>query len=437
MKWICCISVLVLVPFISVGQARFDANWCFGNGAGIDFSDTANIRTFRQSGMTFETCASFSNFLGKLLFFLQADYSQPTQNPMLLVDSLGNTLQGGDSINVGISATNGALFLPRSQNVITLFHLGYYDFFTCQACYTLMRTEILVDSTGMGVVSKNQGMGLSDIEEKIAAVRHANGNDWWIYLHGVFRGLNGLCTDTFYRYLITPDAILGPFIQQVGRPSCENYGFAGEMVVSDNGSRMARVSFGDDILEIFSIDRCTGLLTSVYTDTIIAYSCEFSPDGKMLYVVQSLDSLAVVSEDRSLVQYDFSVSDVSPTKTTLFTTIDQQIYLAQLEAGGGKCFLTAVSFISQNDSPNRSLSVINSPNSSGVACSFQPFSLSLADSSYTDYGLPNMPNYNLGPIGIYKAGAGRDTVLCPGNSGLRLGTPPLAKLVYRWEPAST
>ncbi len=43
------------------------------------------------------------------------------------------------------------------------------------------------------------------------------------------------------------------------------------------------------------------------------------------------------------------------------------------------------------------MSVINSPDSLGAACNFQPFSVNLGGNR-TYYGLPNYPNYNLGPL---------------------------------------
>jgi hypothetical protein len=46
---------------------------------------------------------------------------------------------------------------------------------------------------------------------------------------------------------------------------------------------------------------------------------------------------------------------------------------------------------------NSNLSVIEEPDSAGAACSFQPYSFSLGGQR-TYWGLPNLPNYNLGPL---------------------------------------
>jgi hypothetical protein len=51
------------------------------------------------------------------------------------------------------------------------------------------------------------------------------------------------------------------------------------------------------------------------------------------------------------------------------------------------------------------LSVINSPDSLGAACGLQPYSFYLGGAR-TYGGLPNNPNYNLGP----KVGSGCDTL---------------------------
>ena len=46
---------------------------------------------------------------------------------------------------------------------------------------------------------------------------------------------------------------------------------------------------------------------------------------------------------------------------------------------------------------NENLSVINFPDSAGAACGFSPFSVYLG-AKRTYYGLPNNPNYELGPL---------------------------------------
>ena len=54
---------------------------------------------------------------------------------------------------------------------------------------------------------------------------------------------------------------------------------------------------------------------------------------------------------------------------------------------------------------NMNLSVINSPDSLGAACDFQPYSFYLGGGR-TYWGLPNNPNYDLGPL----AGSSCDTL---------------------------
>ncbi|MBK8846993.1 MAG: hypothetical protein IPO27_10775 [Bacteroidetes bacterium] len=46
---------------------------------------------------------------------------------------------------------------------------------------------------------------------------------------------------------------------------------------------------------------------------------------------------------------------------------------------------------------NENLSVINEPDSLGAKCDYQPFSFYLGGKR-TYYGLPNNPNYELGPL---------------------------------------
>lgn len=60
---------------------------------------------------------------------------------------------------------------------------------------------------------------------------------------------------------------------------------------------------------------------------------------------------------------------------------------------------------------NMNLSVINDPDQPGLSCNFQPYSFYL-DSKRTYYGLPNNPDYELGPL----AGSPCDTLTGVGES---------------------
>jgi hypothetical protein len=84
------------------------------------------------------------------------------------------------------------------------------------------------------------------------------------------------------------------------------------------------------------------------------------------------------------------------------------------------------------------LSVINYPDSFGLSAGFEKFKLYLGDSSYVSLGLPNFPNYRLGALSIYEAGAGRDTIICTDSTinqkVVQLGSPTINWVQYQWYP---
>jgi hypothetical protein len=87
---------------------------------------------------------------------------------------------------------------------------------------------------------------------------------------------------------------------------------------------------------------------------------------------------------------------------------------------------------------DKNLSVINSPNSLGTACNFQAFSFYVGPHGTTFLGLPNFPNYNLGPMGIYNADAGKDTIICTNSAqSVQLGQEAEPGIVYQWQPAAS
>lgn len=84
---------------------------------------------------------------------------------------------------------------------------------------------------------------------------------------------------------------------------------------------------------------------------------------------------------------------------------------------------------------NTNLGVINYPDSSAQACAFIPFSFSLGNSARTRWGLPNMPNYNLGATSIYQADAGIDTFYCIGDTIKAVGIglkDTIPGVTYTW-----
>ncbi|MBK6640365.1 MAG: hypothetical protein IPG39_03600 [Bacteroidetes bacterium] len=64
---------------------------------------------------------------------------------------------------------------------------------------------------------------------RLTTCKHANGRDWWLISHK-YR------SNIYYKFLITPDTILGPYTQQIGIVT-SNYDGFGSARFSPDGSK--------------------------------------------------------------------------------------------------------------------------------------------------------------------------------------------------------
>src|SRR5690606_18099788 len=150
-----------------------------------------------------------------------------------------------------------------------------------------------------GVVMKNQLLLLPSTE-KVAAVRHCNGVDWWIVGHEATpQGSN-----RFFSFLLSSAGISTPVISASGSfKSRIRSTKGGVMNFSPNGLKLA-MSIGPDVdigdpprstLELFDFDPASGIVSNGFiVDEFLfgngiggtAYGIEFSPNNDFLYIAR-------------------------------------------------------------------------------------------------------------------------------------------------------
>jgi len=172
------------------------------------------------------------------------------------------------------------------------------------------------------------------------------------------------------------------------------------------------------VIELFDFDRCTGLLSNHrYLKNNLGtndekerfWSVEFSSSSRYLYVATA---------DWTSYLYQFDLQNANPwASRVLLDSIDVPLAPAStIRRGPDNRIYRAIAWnngLSYNypypDSAwniyNTHLSVINHPDSAGLACDYQPFSVYLPGCR-TYLGLPNNPDYTLGPL----AGSPCDTL---------------------------
>src|SRR5690606_22452700 len=132
-----------------------------------------------------EANAAMSDSSGNLLFYLgRTSYFEGGMN---VYDKFNNLVSNGDSIKIELSATNGALILPKphSDHVFYLFHKFLYETSTTcpnYSCFEFYTSIADYTSHNFTLIGKNTPILLEPSSEKLAAVRHANGEDWWLLM---------------------------------------------------------------------------------------------------------------------------------------------------------------------------------------------------------------------------------------------------------------
>ncbi|MBK6732321.1 MAG: T9SS type A sorting domain-containing protein [Bacteroidetes bacterium] len=382
-----------------------DANWVFGDSVGLKFEDDGSFNIFNSKMSAYEASASISDSMGNLLFYSNGEKVWNKNNEIMMN---GENLEIGLSTSYGSSLTQGVIILPDfdGNKLYYIFYIAYQFFPTENYGLRYAVVDMSLDG-GLGeVVEKNVSIYDDITTEKLQAVKHANGRDWWLLTRQWNNDVENLNELQFIRYLITPDSIKGPYFQNYG-PGNEwtttNFGSTGEMVFSPQGYKLAYTAGSN--LDIYDFDRCNGQLSNVQTiydlDEIGIYSCAFSPDGNKVYVS--------TYESKKLYQYCLNCNEVIDSTQELIYNIGGSYVIAQMELGpDDKIYIATPYFSMPSDVysiKNKTLCVINNPNELGLACDFDTNTVFLGVAR-TLYGLPNMPNYNLGAL----AGSGCDTL---------------------------
>lgn len=391
------ITLIGLLHFMNaVGQnSGLSNNWLMGyqSLAGppggqtrINFFNGTPVITYDSIDMDFNhTHANISDTAGNMLFYT---------NGHDIADATDQIMQNGFGLNPGAYANafpdgflipQGALIIrkPDTYNIYYLFHhtLDNYPGTGSYSYHFYVTTIDMNLNGGLGaVVSKNISL-INDTMNvgKITACKHGNGRDWWVIVHRVN-------SDKYYKLLVTPYGIQGPFSQNIGLYRMWD---AGQAKFSPDGKRFAYYHYFNG-LDVYDFDRCTGLFSNARTDTSLPWivgnvGCAFSANSNVLYVGNIL----------KVYQYDCNATTLLAGRTEVATYdsfVDPQnflgTYLCYPElAPDGKIYITT-------GNSTQFMHVINNPDTLGLNCNVAQHGIYLPSLYFNT--LPNHPNYFLG-----------------------------------------
>ena len=273
---------------------------------------------------------------------------------------------------------------------------------------------------GLGDFTSMNTVLTSSVPQGICLIRHSNGKDTWVVVHG-------WNNNNFMAYLFTDNGVTGPVISSAGPVLSQstNY-FGGTFTASHAGDRIATQMTNTPDLYLFDFDNSTGRITGSKTinTTVLVHTQVFSPDDSKLYFLNY----------EQIFQLDLDAPPGEAPVTMIADETYQNIYDMQLGLDG-RIYLAGKQ---QWDSYHTqfTMPVINCPNLAKWACNYDPVGFKLP----LDHEYNNFPHFVNDYIKQPKApratefSLGNDTAICFGSYKL---SAPDNWQHYRWNTGET
>jgi gliding motility-associated-like protein len=290
--------------------------WYFGNKAGLSFHTSPPTVLTGGKINTREGSAVANDADGNLLFYTDG---------ATVWNRNHSVMPNGTALNGHWSSTESALIIPEPGSA-TLYYI-----FTTTAqglpyglCYSIVDMSL---SGGLGsVVLKNVVMH-KPVAEKLAAVQHKNGKDYWVTCHE-------WGNNTFRSYRFTSAGIdtQNVVISNVGTREVQK-GASGAIQFSSDGNRLAAAYIDSNYsnsshtgAELYDFDKATGIISHPLfldypkfgTSFNQPYYVLFSPNNRFLYISDFTGKVLQVDlQVGDTAQVRASVKCASPPSATL------------------------------------------------------------------------------------------------------------------------
>ncbi len=378
---------------------NYDYIWLFGYGSNsenmnyggsvLDFNEIPPLIYYQFQEMDLDvTNSSICNSAGLLQFYTNGNYVANAEHGMM--ENGGGLSPGPFHTSSGFIMEQGCLALPNpgDSSQYFLFHLPKnlaqedLAFHSSKLFYSLID---MAENDGLGAVLEKNEVLIEDKlhSGKLTAVKHANGEDWWV----LARRYN---SNEYYTLLLTAEGIELNALQAVG--DTIPFPGVGQAVFSPDGSKYVAYNAVSlekgNFLDIYDFDRCTGVLSNPIQynlqDSAWAGGAAISANSRFLYV----------SSYNYIYQYDLWADDIGSTKDTVAVydgfleepVFRTRFFMAQL-APDGKIYLNSTN-------STHYLHVINQPDLPGESCDVCQHCVELP--TWNAFSLPNFPNYRLG-----------------------------------------
>lgn len=390
------VLVIFFLTIIQLSFAQKQSNiWYFGrDGAGLDFNCIPPSVVTGHTMIGWEGVATVSDpNTGKVLFYTNGDRIYG-QNNIEITD--GNNITPTSAGFEPLNTVGQVIPIPFPGNpnqyfvVATDIQGGKISSFNPEL-NGVWAVQIDMDqNNGLGaVIDRFQIHNPLFATEKLMAIPHANGNDYFLVGHD-------FNSDRFFISEVTNAGIqIPPTFQNLGVTHAsnpndfDNFNAIGELKASPDGSMLASVISGAGTIELFDFDNSTGTISNarVLGNEDEAFGVSFSPDNSKLYIT---------TWTGQLIQFDLSSGNTNTiinSKTTIFDYAggcfaslkigpDFKIYVSRFQGGGFA-----------QDGGDTFLGVINEPNQSAANVNYVHDGIDLLGNK-CNWGLNNVIEQN-------------------------------------------
>jgi len=386
------VLILMVLFYCTSANCQFDNNrWLVGYSPTVQviFNDSSMIDSVYYIKQPYRFTDGHSNIS-------KAGSIPLSCNGYFLFNGKGELIENGDSLvpnklliddNGSSTYVDQSLIIPKNKDnyyvfVSAMSNKQYDNCVNGGTCKFDILTYSIVDMNENGrsgkVVLKEKHIIEDDsMRSALSACKHANGRDWWVVVPHYFR-------HAYYKLLVTPDTILGPYFQDLGAPSIPFHRLM-QTNFSLDGTMYTYTQNNEPDIVVDKFDRCTGLFTSYKVlnppkDISGQYAgignC-FSPNGNFLYLCSPKNIYQYDIENEEFIQLMVDSLNVKDNQAAAYGE-DGKIYIGNFHKTDGR------------------MSYIRFPNKKGLACELCVLCYTANNVNLSNP--PNMPNYALGAL---------------------------------------
>ncbi len=386
-------------------------NWFFGDKAGFQF-DRGSPTPFVTSTWFTENASAVQSdpTSGKLLFYTNSEVVWDSKNAVM---PHGGNLAGNSFLSQSCLIVPN----PADNEQYYLFTLSDRDLpdprVRTVSLYSSLIDTRLNAAKGDIVSDKKNNLLQHDISEKMIAIKHGNGRDYWIITHSLIGNI-------FFIRLLSINGISDAKQIAIGSVYNSNIGC---MQASPDGSKIACAVWksvgtrrNDPSFDLFNFDNQTGNLSNYINLGFFSrqYGVCFSPDNSKLYLTHQTPSPDSTQQDYirqydleagsndAIMQSGMSINVNNPTTNIPAVRLSRSnsdkatFYAFSIQnAPNGRIYGVTLGGFCQfeecgQDSHSQRFIVINKPNVKGFGCDvqLQDFPLGIGRINNTQ-GLPN------------------------------------------------